>query len=64
MYWFVDYWWVVLIIFVGMILNGIKELCCFDYKKFLSNKLEILFYCDNNVQWDDDDDWLDKDKKK
>ncbi|HDL7146766.1 TPA: YpfN family protein [Yersinia enterocolitica] len=56
MHWLADYWWVVLIILVGMILNGIKELRRLDHKKFLSNKPEIPPHRDNNAQWDDDDD--------
>lgn len=64
MHWLADYWWVVLIILVGMILNGIKELRRLDHKKFLSNKPEIPPHRDNNAQWDDDDDWPDKNKKK
>ncbi|QHB31789.1 YpfN family protein [Yersinia canariae] len=64
MHWLADYWWVVLILLAGIILNGIKELRRLDHKKFLNNKPEIPPHRDNNAQWDEDDDWPDKGKKK
>ncbi|QCR35354.1 YpfN family protein [Nissabacter sp. SGAir0207] len=57
MHWIADYWWVFLIILVGIILNGIKELRRLDHKRFLNNKPEIPPHRDNNAQWDDEDDW-------
>lgn len=38
MQWLADYWWIILILLVGMILNGIKELRRLDHKRFLDNK--------------------------
>ena len=59
-----DYWWIILILLVGIILNGIKELYRIDHKLFLANKPELPPHRDNNAQWDDDDDGPDKNKKK
>ncbi|AKP32661.1 YpfN family protein [Yersinia aleksiciae] len=64
MHWLADYWWIILILLAGIILNGIKELRRLDHKSFLSNKPEIPPHRDNNAEWDDDDDWPDKNKKK
>ncbi len=64
MQWLADYWWIILILLVGMILNGIKELRRLDHKRFLDNKPELPPHRDNNVQWDDEDDWPDQNKKK
>ncbi|CNE93417.1 YpfN family protein [Yersinia mollaretii] len=64
MQWLADYWWIILILLAGIILNGIKELRRLDHKSFLSNKPEIPPHRDNNAEWDDDDDWPDKNKKK
>lgn len=52
-----EYWWVILILLFGIILNGIKELRRLDHKKFLQNKPEVPPHRDNNAQWDDEDDW-------
>lgn len=41
MQWLADYWWIILILLVGMILNGIKELRRLDHKRFLDNKPEL-----------------------
>ncbi|MFA3761932.1 YpfN family protein [Yersinia sp. 2544 StPb PI] len=64
MHWLADYWWIILILLAGIILNGIKELRRLDHKSFLKNKPELPPHRDNNAQWDDDDDWPDKNKKK
>ncbi|WP_145476268.1 YpfN family protein [Yersinia similis] len=64
MQWLADYWWIILILLVGMILNGIKELRRLDHKRFLDNKPELPPHRDNNSQWDDEDDWPDQNKKK
>ncbi|NSL64314.1 YpfN family protein [Yersinia pestis] len=63
MQWLADYWWIILILLVGMILNGIKELRRLDHKRFLDNKPELPPHRDNNAQWDDEDDWPDQNKK-
>ncbi|PLR36843.1 hypothetical protein CYR55_11635 [Chimaeribacter californicus] len=57
MHWIADYWWIFLVILVGIILNGIKELRRLDHKRFLNNKPELPPHRDNNAEWDEDDDW-------
>ncbi|MFC0225192.1 YpfN family protein [Serratia aquatilis] len=57
MQWLADYWWIILVILFGIILNGIKELRRLDHKRFLANKPEIPPHRDNNAQWDEEDDW-------
>lgn len=63
MHWLADYWWVVLLILVGMLWNGIKAMMNVDVKKYLDNKPTLPPHRDNNAQWDDDEQWPD-DKKK
>ncbi|SUC47383.1 Uncharacterised protein [Providencia stuartii] len=41
MHWLADYWWVILLILVGVIWNSIKEMMRVDHKKFLDNKPEL-----------------------
>ncbi|TDB56319.1 YpfN family protein [Photorhabdus luminescens] len=60
MQWLADYWWVILILLVGIILNAIKELRRLDVKKFLDNKPELPPHRDLNSKWDDEDDWPQK----
>ncbi|PVZ83884.1 hypothetical protein C9426_25140 [Serratia sp. S1B] len=57
MHWLADYWWIILILLFGIILNGIKELRRLDHKQFMVNKPELPPHRDNNAQWDDDEDW-------
>lgn len=57
MHWLADYWWIILILLFGMILNGIKELRRLDHKQFLAHKPKLPPHRDNNAQWDDDEDW-------
>ncbi|HGM5490391.1 TPA: YpfN family protein [Serratia fonticola] len=57
MHWLADYWWIVLVILVGMVINGIKELRRLDHRKFLANKPELPPHRDNNAKWDDEEDW-------
>lgn len=57
MQWLADYWWIILVILVGIVLNGIKELRRLDHKKFLANKPELPPHRDNNAKWDDEEDW-------
>ncbi|MEY4475835.1 MAG: hypothetical protein RL248_1602 [Pseudomonadota bacterium] len=64
MRWLADYWWIILILLAGIILNGIKELRRLDHKSFLNNKPELPPHRDNNAQWDDDDDWPEQKQKK
>ncbi|MGK2889528.1 MAG: YpfN family protein [Candidatus Malihini olakiniferum] len=57
MSWLADYWWVILIILVGMVIKGMKELSRLDHKYFLKNKPELPLHRDNNAAWDKEDDW-------
>ncbi|WP_342222018.1 YpfN family protein [Candidatus Fukatsuia endosymbiont of Tuberolachnus salignus] len=56
MLWLKDYWWVILILLVGVILNAIKALYRLDYKSYLKNKPQLPPHRDNNAEWDDDKD--------
>ncbi|WP_434524531.1 YpfN family protein [Photorhabdus asymbiotica] len=60
MQWLADYWWIILILLVGILLNAIKELRRLDVKKFLDNKPELPPHQDLNDKWDDEDDWPQK----
>lgn len=64
MHWLADYWWVILVLFVGVILNAIKDLKRVDHKKYLQNRRELPPHRDNNALWDDEDDWPDNKSKK
>ena len=64
MHWLADYWWVILVLFVGVILNAIKDLKRVDHKKYLQNRRELPPHRDNNAQRDDEDDWPDNKSKK
>ncbi|MGL9760184.1 MAG: YpfN family protein [Symbiopectobacterium sp.] len=56
MSWLADYWWVILIILGGMVINGMKELSRLNHKRFLKNKEELSPHRDNNAEWDKEDD--------
>ncbi|AYA42440.1 YpfN family protein [Xenorhabdus nematophila] len=65
MYWLIkDYWWVVLLVLVGIIVNAIKALNRIDQKRFLDNKPKLPPHRDFNDQWDDEDNWPRQDRKK
>ena len=64
MHWLADYWWVILVLFVGVILNAIKDLKRVDHKKYLQNRRELPPHRDKNAQWDNEDDWPDNKSKK
>ncbi|MGM3174892.1 YpfN family protein [Dickeya lacustris] len=55
--WLADYWWVVLLVLLGMIMNGIKALSRLDHKRFLNDKPPLPPHRDNNAQWDNEDEW-------
>ncbi|RJL52531.1 YpfN family protein [Pectobacterium carotovorum] len=59
MAWLADYWWIILIVLIGMLINGIKELRNVDHTRFLLNKPKLPPHRDNNDKWDkeDEDDW-------
>ncbi|NRN28134.1 YpfN family protein [Photorhabdus heterorhabditis] len=60
MQWLADYWWIILVLLVGVLLNAIKELRRLDVKKFLDNKPELPPHRDLNDKWDNEDDWPQK----
>ncbi|WP_387463852.1 YpfN family protein [Photorhabdus sp. RM323S] len=60
MQWLADYWWIILVLLVGVLLNAIKELRRLDVKKFLDNKPELPPHRDFNDKWDDKDNWPQK----
>ncbi|CDH33382.1 YpfN family protein [Xenorhabdus bovienii] len=64
MHWLMDYWWVILLLLVGIIVNAIKELSRLDQKRFLDNKPELPPHRDFNDKWDDEDDFPQKHRKK
>ena len=37
MHWFADYWWVILILLIGIIINAIKDMNKIDPKQFLKS---------------------------
>ncbi|CBJ81721.1 conserved hypothetical protein [Xenorhabdus bovienii SS-2004] len=64
MHWLMDYWWVILLLLIGIIVNAIKELSRVDQKRFLDNKRELPPHRDFNDKWDDEDDCSQKHRKK
>ncbi len=64
MHWLIDYWWIVLLVLIGMIVNAVKTLSRIDQKRFLDNKPELPPHRDFNDKWDDEDDWPQQNRKK
>ncbi|PHM75240.1 YpfN family protein [Xenorhabdus kozodoii] len=65
MQWLIDYWWIVLLVLIGIIVNAVKALSRVDKKTFLEDKPELPPHRDFNAQWDEDeDDWPQQDRKK
>ncbi|OAT37421.1 YpfN family protein [Proteus myxofaciens] len=64
MNWLADYWWVILILLVGIIITAIKDMRKVNPKEFLKNKPKLPPHRDFNDKWDDEDDWPKKDDKK
>lgn len=62
MSWLADYWWLILLVLIGMIWNGIKALMRLDPKRYLDHHPPLPPHRDNNAQWDADDDWPKADK--
>lgn len=50
--WLKEYWWVILIILVGMFINAIKALNRLNYKSYLEKKKGS-----KPIPYDDDDEW-------
>lgn len=63
MHWLADYWWLILLILVGMLWNSIKAMMNVNVKEYLDNKPTLPPHRDNNAQWDEEDQWP-EDKKK
>ena len=61
MEWLKDYWWVILIILVGIFINTIKALNKFNYKHYLDKKKGIKPIPYND---DEDDDWPSRPQQK
>ena len=57
MQWLADYWWVILLVLIGIIWSSIKEMLNLDPKKFTDDKPKLPPHKDNNHLWDEDDDW-------
>lgn len=53
MEWLKDYWWIILIILIGIFINTIKALNRLSYKAYLEKKKGIKAI----PYKDDDDDW-------
>lgn len=64
MHWLADYWWVILILLVGIIINAIKDMNKIDPKQFLKNKRKLPPHRDLNDKWDDEDDWPKQNQNK
>ena len=64
MHWITDYWWVILILLVGIIINAIKDMNKIDPKQFRKNKRKLPPHRDFNDKWDDEDDWPNKNDQK
>lgn len=58
MVWLKDYWWVILIILIGIFINVIKDLSRLSYKDYLNKKNGI-----KPIPYDDDDDDWNNHKK-
>jgi len=54
--WLKNYWWLILILLMSIILNAIKELCQLNYKSYLKNKPKLLTSRDNNAKQDNNKD--------
>lgn len=38
MNWLAEYWWILILLLIGTIFNGIKDLIRLDHKRFLEKK--------------------------
>ncbi|HGJ5877140.1 MAG TPA: hypothetical protein ACHBX0_13230 [Arsenophonus sp.] len=57
MYWLADYWWIIILVLIGIIWRAIKQMQEIDLKSFLDNKPKLPPHHDFNDKWDDEDDW-------
>ncbi|WP_127960319.1 YpfN family protein [Serratia microhaemolytica] len=51
-----DYWWIILVLLVGIFINNIKALTRLDHRKYLANKPTLPPHRDNNAKWDQEQD--------
>lgn len=59
MEWLKDYWWIILIILLGVFINTIKDLNKLSFKTYLQKKKGI-----KPIPYNDDDDWPQNNKPK
>ncbi|XBS68727.1 hypothetical protein ABK905_19275 [Acerihabitans sp. KWT182] len=57
MEWLEKYWWIILIVIIGILISGIKELRRVDVNRYLKDRPQLPPHRDNNAKWDEDDDW-------
>lgn len=57
MYWLADYWWIIILVLIGIIWRAVKQMQEIDLKRFLDNKPKLPPHRDFNDKWDDEDDW-------
>ncbi|HGJ5857319.1 YpfN family protein [Arsenophonus nasoniae] len=57
MHWLADYWWIIILILIGIIWSAVKQMQKIDPKRFLDNKPKLPPHRDFNNKWDDEDDW-------
>lgn len=57
MHWLADYWWVIILLLIGIIWSAVKQMKQIDPKRFLDNKPKLPPHRDFNDKWDDEDDW-------
>ncbi|WP_367680731.1 hypothetical protein [Candidatus Fukatsuia anoeciicola] len=56
MLWLKNYWWLILILLISIILNAIKELYQLDYKSYLKNKPQLPLNREGNTKLDNNKD--------
>ncbi|HGJ5898372.1 hypothetical protein QE177_07795 [Arsenophonus sp. aPb] len=57
MHWLADYWWIIILLLIGIIWSAVKQMQKIDPKRFLDNKSKLPPHRDFNDKWDDEDDW-------
>ncbi|HGJ5872446.1 MULTISPECIES: YpfN family protein [Arsenophonus] len=57
MHWLADYWWIIILLLIGIIWSAVKQMQKIDPKRFLDNKPKLPPHRDFNDKWDDEDDW-------
>lgn len=57
MHWITDYWWIIILLLIGIMWSAVKQMQKIDPKRFLDNKPKLPLHRDFNGKWDDEDDW-------